>query len=80
MNLYCNNEAAINIANNHVFHERTKHIKVYCHFIREQLEDGTISTPHVRSQLVDVFTKALPSLLTSAICNKLGMINIYAPD
>nr|GEV61802.1 cysteine-rich RLK (receptor-like protein kinase) 8 [Tanacetum cinerariifolium] len=80
MKMWCDNQAAIYIATNLVFHEMTKHIEVDCHFTREKLKDGTIITPHIRtkSQLADVLTKALLETRINSICNKLGMINIYA--
>ena len=41
MKLYCDNKSAINIAHNPIQHDRTKHIEVDRHFIKENLEEGS---------------------------------------
>ena len=81
MRLYCDNQAAINIAHNPIHHDRTKHVEIDWHFIKEKLDIGLICTPYVPSskQLADILTKGLPSSTFYIILNKLGMQNIFTP-
>ncbi|KAL5749353.1 hypothetical protein ACOSP7_023956 [Xanthoceras sorbifolium] len=49
--LHANNTSAIQIAANPVYHERTKHIEVDCHFIRDAFDHKIITLPHISTTL-----------------------------
>jgi len=59
--IYCDNIHSILLANNLVYHVKTKHIEVHYHFIGEKILTREINLIHVSTedQIVDIFTKAL---------------------
>ncbi|GJR10467.1 hypothetical protein Tco_0793119 [Tanacetum coccineum] len=73
--LYCDNKSTIALCYNIVQHSRAKHIYVYYHFIKEQVENGVVELYFVRTeyQLAEIFTKLLPRERFNFLIEELGM-------
>lgn len=77
--LYSDNQSALKLASNPVFHKRSKHIDVRHHFIRETIESGKIKTKYLESNEMpaDILTKALGSNKHYKFMNMLGIISKF---
>jgi hypothetical protein len=82
MKLYCDNKVAIDISHNPVQYDKTKHIEVDIHFIKEKFDSHIISLPFIRSveQVADILTKTVASKSFEENLEKIGMTNIYVPS
>ena len=81
MDLFCDNKAAIDISHNPVQHDRTKHVGVNRHYLRENIEAKIIRLIYVKSeeQLADILTKATSGKIFHGILSKLAMTDPYIP-
>jgi hypothetical protein len=76
--IYCDNISSILLANNPVYHARTKHIEVHYHFIREKVLTKEFDLIHVSTedQVGDIFTKALGTDKLKKFRKMLGVLEV----
>ncbi len=76
--IYCDNISSILLANNPIYHAKTKHIEVHYHFIREKVIVKEIDLIHVstKDQVVDIFTKALSTNKLKKFRQMLGVLEV----
>ena len=75
--IYCDNNLAISLSKNHLFHKKSKHIDTRFHFIHELVNDGdiTLSFCGSKDQLADIFTKPLGKNVFEFQREKLGIVS-----
>ncbi|GKE59887.1 ribonuclease H-like domain-containing protein [Tanacetum coccineum] len=73
--VYCDNVTTVYLSSNPVEHQRTKHIEIDIHFVRDLVATGQVRVLHIPSlyQFADIFTKGLPTALFKEFCSSLSV-------
>nr|GEW86692.1 retrotransposon protein, putative, Ty1-copia subclass [Tanacetum cinerariifolium] len=76
--VYCDNVSVVYMSANPVQHQRTKHIEIDIHFVRDFVASGQVRVLHVpsRFQYADIFTKSLPTALFIEFRSSLNMASL----
>jgi hypothetical protein len=74
--LKVDSKSALTLVRNPVFHERSKHIDLRYHFIRNCLAEGIVSAINTEDQLANILTKALGRVKFQELRARIGMIHI----
>jgi hypothetical protein len=79
--ILCDNQSCIKMTENHVFHDRSKHIEILYHYIRDMVERGALKLQYISTdeQVDDVLTKPLSRVKFEYFQDKLGIVRKDLP-
>jgi hypothetical protein len=74
--ILCDNQRCIKLSENTIFHDRSKHIEIKYHFIRDKVQKGVVKLQYVSTneQVADIMTKGLPKGKFEYFREKLGVV------
>jgi hypothetical protein len=79
--ILCDNQSCIKMTENHVFHDRSKHIEIRYHYIRDMVQRGALKLQYISmdEQVADVLTKPLSRVKFEYFRDKLGIVRKDLP-
>jgi hypothetical protein len=74
--IHCDNQSCIKLSENPVFHDRSKHIEIRYHFIRDWVQRGAVQLEYISTdeQIADILTKSLPRGKHVYFRDKMGVV------
>jgi hypothetical protein len=74
--IFCDNQSCIKMTENPMFHDKTKHIEIRYHYIRDLVQKGVVKLQYVGTdeQVADVLTKPLSCVKFEYFRDKLGVV------
>jgi len=76
--VFCDNQSCVKLSENPVFHDRSKHIEIKHHYIRDMVQRGAVKLLYVATdeQIADVLTKPLARVKFEYFRERLGVLRI----
>jgi hypothetical protein len=80
--IWCNNQSCVKLSENPVFHDKSKHIKIRYHYIRDMVQKGVVKLQYVATdeQITDVLTKPLSRVKFVYFRDKLAVVQKDFPS
>jgi hypothetical protein len=79
--MHCDDQSCVKVIENHVFHDRSKHIKIKYHYIRDMVQRGAVELQYISTdeQITDNLTKPLSRVKYEYFRDKLGVLSNVHP-
>ena len=80
--IYCDNQSCVNLLENPMFHDKSKHIEIKYHYIKDLVQRGAVKLQYVMmdKQIVDVLTKPLARVKLDYFREKLDVLHMEVPS